>query len=119
MVIPNKHGDLSHSSSQKGLSLTNHCPSSPLWLPQHHGGGGVRGARAPGWTSPSTGTCQFHSHFFGWTWSHHPSLATRGEHHPGDSGTWFQDIQLGLGLKGEREALHAFQGSCNPTASRQ
>lgn len=33
VVIPGKHGDLSLSSSRIGLSLTNHCPSSPLWLP--------------------------------------------------------------------------------------
>lgn len=52
VVIPGKHGDLSLPSWRKGLSLTNHCPSSPLWLPQGHTGGGVGGTRALGRTTP-------------------------------------------------------------------
>lgn len=117
-MIPDKHGDLSHSSSHKGLSLTDHYPSSPCGYPwvtmvEELGDQGTRPDQPP------RGMRQFHSRFFGWTWSPHPSLTARGEHHPGDSGTWFQDTQLGLGLRGEREALHAFQGSCNSTTSRQ
>ena len=55
MVIPDKHGDLSHSSARKGLSLTDRCPSSPLGLPQRLGGGGVGGGPGTGLDQPHNG----------------------------------------------------------------
>ena len=94
---------------------------SPVTVPpppcgQGHGGGGV-GAT---WLhQPPKGHAPISLPFLWLDLAAPPQPHSRGEHHPGDSGTRFQDTQLGLGLKGEREALHTFQGSCDSTTSRQ